>query len=162
MNRESKIYRDPNLRVEVTNLDRLKACCDCKELKSLSLFGSDKRKPDGHTYNCRVCLRKYWALFKRKPETLAQVKKSKSNYYQRNKKKINELGKKRDHLPSEIPKELARWRLQTHVKRGKIKKLPCQTCGNPKSQGHHPDYSKPLDVLWLCSTHHMLQHRKYA
>jgi hypothetical protein len=41
---------------------------------------------------------------------------------------------------------------------GKIVKYPCFICGNAKSQGHHPDYSRPLDVVWLCSKHHKQAH----
>jgi hypothetical protein len=37
---------------------------------------------------------------------------------------------------------------------GRIVKVPCEICGNPKSQAHHDDYSKPLEVRWLCFTHH--------
>ena len=31
-----------------------------------------------------------------------------------------------------------------------------ECCGKP--QGHHPDYSRPLDVLWLCDKHHKEAH----
>ena len=44
------------------------------------------------------------------------------------------------------------------VKRGEIKRRPCEVCGEPKSHGHHEDYSRPLDVMWLCSTHHAKRH----
>lgn len=44
------------------------------------------------------------------------------------------------------------------VRQGKLKKLPCAVCGNPKTQGHHDDYTKPLEVRWLCSKHHAEEH----
>lgn len=31
-----------------------------------------------------------------------------------------------------------------------------ECCGKP--QGHHPDYSRPLDVVWLCVKHHKEAH----
>lgn len=47
------------------------------------------------------------------------------------------------------------------VKVGKVKRKPCEECGNLKSEGHHEDYSKPLDVIWLCRLHHMVRHGKF-
>ena len=44
------------------------------------------------------------------------------------------------------------------IARGKLKKQPCKICGK-KAQAHHEDYSKPLDVEWLCHTHHAEVHR---
>lgn len=31
---------------------------------------------------------------------------------------------------------------------------PCLHCGDPNTEAHHEDYSKPLDVWWLCRTCH--------
>jgi ribosomal protein S27AE len=42
---------------------------------------------------------------------------------------------------------------------GKLKQQPCERCGAEKAHGHHDNYSKPLDVRWLCSTHHRERHR---
>lgn len=47
----------------------------------------------------------------------------------------------------------ARWQVYSAIKKGLMKRLPCQVCGI-KAQAHHPDYLKPLDILWLCKRHH--------
>lgn len=47
----------------------------------------------------------------------------------------------------------ARAILNVNVRRGKITRGPCEKCGKTEGvQGHHADYSKPLDVRWLCRT----------
>lgn len=51
--------------------------------------------------------------------------------------------------------------LQKAVLRGQVlKSTTCQTCGVTDSQidGHHPDYSKPLEVVWLCRSCHQSLH----
>jgi hypothetical protein len=40
------------------------------------------------------------------------------------------------------------------VAAGKIVRGPCEVCGVAGGQGHHDDYDKPLEVRWLCPTHH--------
>jgi hypothetical protein len=37
--------------------------------------------------------------------------------------------------------------------------FPCDVCGNPLGQGHHEDYSKPLELRWLCARHHVWYHK---
>lgn len=46
------------------------------------------------------------------------------------------------------------------VRRGELKRHPCEECGNQKSHGHHDDYGKPLEVRWLCAKHHRWEHMK--
>jgi hypothetical protein len=46
------------------------------------------------------------------------------------------------------------------IKTGKLIRQPCEQCGKPKSEAHHDDYSKPLDVRWLCRPCHGAVHRK--
>jgi hypothetical protein len=42
---------------------------------------------------------------------------------------------------------------------GKIIPQPCEICGSTeKIEGHHDDYRKPLDVVWMCKKHHMEMH----
>lgn len=46
------------------------------------------------------------------------------------------------------------------LRSGKLVRKPCKVCGERKSQGHHCDYDKPLDVMWLCQKHHSEWHIK--
>jgi hypothetical protein len=57
-------------------------------------------------------------------------------------------------------KYLANSRLKYAVRTGKVKKETCRICGALKSQGHHANYSKPLEVVWLCDYHHKEEHKK--
>ncbi len=45
------------------------------------------------------------------------------------------------------------------VRDGRLQRLPCEICGDPKVHAHHDDYAKPLAVRWLCALHH---HRHHA
>lgn len=58
----------------------------------------------------------------------------------------------------------ARTKLANAVKDGKIQRLPCEKCGNVKTHAHHHngyDGENWKVVTWLCSKHHMEEHRKY-
>ena len=53
----------------------------------------------------------------------------------------------------------ARWKVRRAVAAGTLTRQPCECCGEYKSQAHHDDYGKPLDVRWLCATCHRAWHR---
>jgi hypothetical protein len=45
-----------------------------------------------------------------------------------------------------------------YQRRGALKPQPCEDCGRSNVEKHHADYSKPLDVTWLCRTCHLRRH----
>ncbi|MAH44114.1 hypothetical protein CL614_10435 [archaeon] len=45
------------------------------------------------------------------------------------------------------------------LKNGKLTKELCVKCGEEKVDGHHPDYNKPAEVIWLCRLCHREIHR---
>ena len=57
----------------------------------------------------------------------------------------------------------ARYVVCKAVKEGALKRSRvCEKCGKRcyRSQGHHADYDRPLDVVWLCHQCHVNEHRK--
>jgi hypothetical protein len=62
--------------------------------------------------------------------------------------KVKSIAKHKD-------KHNARKIFSYELRMGRIKRQPCKICGDEKSEGHHEDYSKPLDVIWLCREHHI-------
>lgn len=46
------------------------------------------------------------------------------------------------------------------IKAGKLQRQPCQRCGSPRAEAHHPNYSQPLNILWLCTKCHHGEHRR--
>ncbi len=46
-----------------------------------------------------------------------------------------------------------------YIKRGIIKKEPCEVCGSLESHPHHRNYFNPLDIAWLCKNDHKDIHR---
>ena len=54
----------------------------------------------------------------------------------------------------------ARRLARTAIEQGKLFKQNCVYCDNPDSQKHHPDYTKPLLVVWLCKSCHQKEQAK--
>lgn len=49
----------------------------------------------------------------------------------------------------------------TALSTGKIKRGTCEQC-SLLGEAHHDDYSKPLDIRWLCHRHHVEIHGRRA
>lgn len=56
-------------------------------------------------------------------------------------------------------KHRARKALYRAVARGSLDRpSECERCGGVRPQAHHPDYSEPLSVEWLCAKCHVDEH----
>ena len=76
-----------------------------------------------------------------------------------NAKYMREWRKTHPFTPEQRRKDNARSYAGVYLRRGKIQKLPCASCGSLESQMHHPDYSRPLLIEWLCRSCHFKLHR---
>jgi hypothetical protein len=102
---------------------------------------------DGHLNKCKDCTRKDSALqLEKNKQNPEWIKKERERVRL---KQLKQKGKPRTIIYAEIKAKIAS---------GEIIKLPCAVCGNAKAQGHHEDYSKPFDLVWLCVRHHQDRH----
>lgn len=62
--------------------------------------------------------------------------------------------------PEERKKDICRSYTHVLIVRGVLQKAPCEVCGDVDVHAHHPDYSNPRKVKWLCPFHHRELHKQ--
>lgn len=128
---------------EALALSALRQCGRCKAFKALSAFTRDTSRSDGFRNRCRDCEKSRTATRVFAPEY-------------REKKKIRDAQRVVD-----PKKKAAGGILNGAVRRGVVSPWPAcavPECRVSKVEAHHPDYDRPLDVVWLCRSHHRLAH----
>lgn len=99
--------------------------------------------------------------YRKNPEYRRKRNEANKKWQKENYEKVirnNEIQKQR--YPD---KYKARWMLRQAVSKGKIMKPnTCSKCHKEKTriEGHHEDYSKPFDVVWLCAPCHRKLHKE--
>lgn len=127
----------------------IRKCNICDKEKSLNEFTRDKSSLNGFGYQCLVCKRVVFAKW-------FNSKLGKQYKIAHRIKAIENEARSTLKFPE---KRKAREILRMNVRSGNVQKLPCEFCGDLKSEAHHTDYSKPLDVRWLCKKHHVSIHQ---
>ena len=136
-----------------------KECFKCKTIKPLSDFYKHKMMLDGHLNKCKECNKK----------DVQKNRADKIDYY----REYDRRRAKEQHR-IDAAQAYSRWwrnefkqKYECHLavsnalRRGDLQKQPCIRCGsNEFIVGHHEDYSKPLDVWWLCEVCHKQRHRE--
>lgn len=131
-------------------------CPKCELWKPLWDFNNAKNRSHGVSGLCRNCVcaqRRKWKL-----ENPEESKKRSRNYYWKNRDK--EIARGRLYRNTYKERTTARTRVRTAKIQGVLRKHNCEICLGDNPQAHHQDYSKPLDVTWLCQRCHFLLHAK--
>ena len=141
-----------------------KRCFACGERKALDEFYTHPGMTDGYVNKCRVCTLTYG---RRRREAIAanpELREKVRERQRQTKRKRREDGwrdvksqKTKDNMKIYV-------RISEGIRSGKI--IPddsCNRCGHDFSiyrrEGHHDDYSKPLDIEWLCVKCHRRHHQ---
>jgi hypothetical protein len=145
---------------------KTKRCWVCKETKTVDLFYKNRSNLDGLTGCCKECEKqkvkeRYRTYHSKHIERFRK-------HYEDNKETVRERQRNTSKRLWKIwyeknkEKHTARAKLRYAVGTGKLQRpTKCTRCpSTEKIQGHHPDYTKPLEVIWLCHKCHEYEHHK--
>lgn len=148
-----------------TAVTGMKTCFKCNETKALSEFYAHPRCQMGTLNKCKDCtkldVRKHHHKMMQVPQWVAKererqrIKEAKRRAAGTAHKSNNATSVWRKLNPA---KSRAHNRVAKALTAGRLNRQPCEVCGDKKSQAHHEDYQRPLDVRWLCSRHHSERH----
>jgi hypothetical protein len=153
-----------------------KQCVTCGEVKPLDQFHRERKMRDGHCNECKPCAiaraakwerdnpgRKAAASRRWRKENPEKAAAQKRRWRENNRDRIavHEQRRWEDH-PEKVR---ARRALNDALRKGDQTKPPgCESCDEEvdsrELHGHHHDYSKPLEVEWLCRSCHLKAHEK--
>lgn len=137
----------------------MKPCIACGVTKPLTEFYKHKQMADGHLNKCKNCVKVAVRANRRK--RVNQYRKYDVERFKCKERRASAAACLKRQRERDPQKAKARNAVSNAVRDGRLKRLPCEVCGNEKSEAHHTDYSKPLDVRWLCRVHHMMEHGAY-
>ena len=131
----------------------MKECFKCGEEKPLSEFYKHKQMGDGHLNKCKSCTKNDVKLHRK-----ANIERIRE--YDRNRGNRQDPGYCKEWRAANPEKYKAHSMVNYHVRIGNMTKPnKCSKCSSKgRVEGHHEDYSKPLDVEWLCSACHSQVH----
>jgi ribosomal protein S27AE len=131
-------------------------CFKCLNVLPLSEFYKHPKMKNGHLGKCKTCnkadvsanyrkRKPQYAAYNREREPRPEYKEKAMGYQRKGRAKRPYLSKT--------------YSLVGRAKRdGRLNQGVCEECGSVFVEAHHDDYSKPLDVRWLCFKHHRLLH----
>ena len=138
-----------------------KKCFKCKVNKPIEMFYKHPKMADGYVNKCKECNKK----------DVRKNRAAKIDYY----REYDVARAKTETRKKLAKKQHVKWKELNQVKRaahimvgnavrdGRLKKqYECSSCGKTDCviHGHHDDYTKPLDVRWLCAVCHSVWHKE--
>jgi hypothetical protein len=134
------------------NMEAVKQCFKCRTDKPLSEFYAHPMMADGHLNKCKDCAKAdVKSNYATRRGQYSEYERRRNHDPSRRKKKAEYL---RGHRSRNPQKAFARSAVSNAIRDGRLVKGACEVCGDPNTQAHHDDYSRPLDVRWLCFKHH--------
>jgi len=135
-----------------------KECFKCNTVKPLTEFYKHSMMADGHLNKCKACTKN--DVNKHRQDNLEKIR-----AYDRERAKRPERIKlsvevTRAWRAEDLRRQRAHGMVRRAITKGELTRMPCIRCGKQKTEAHHDDYDKPLDVMWLCTPCHKQRHKE--
>lgn len=149
----------------------MKVCFKCGISKPLDDFYKHGQMKDGRLNKCKECTKNdatkhrieriyYYRAYDKQRASAPHRAQARKDYSRSEAGRLSHaraLKRQRVKYPDKYRARTTFWNA---VRDGKVVPWPvcCVPECNSKPEAHHPDYSRPLDVVWLCSVHHKQVH----
>ena len=129
----------------------MKECTSCHRTMPVELFTKIRKNKSGYGAICKTCNAERCRGYRTRLGVILKERRKSWAYAN-----LSHKEKRERNLPGSRAGNALYW----HKKQGRVEEMPCVVCGATSHiHGHHEDYSKPLDVLWLCPKHHVGLHK---
>ena len=152
---------------------KTKTCKDCQVNKKLDSFYTHNQTADGYLNKCKDCVKSRINKYRWKNiDKIREYDRNRPNALERSREYNRRIKEdidryiqiknwKRDWDKKNKQKKDAHKLVSVALKKGELIKPDfCSVCANSERiEGHHDDYSKPLEVRWLCHICHRQYHK---
>jgi len=135
-----------------------KHCRACNKTKEVTEFWRDGNALDGLCNKCIACKKAYRSA---NIDHIRQHDRERQKQSHRKIAAVKNVQKLRSTEEGKR-KHVAQYKFSNAITAGKIKRpSTCSKCGcSGRIEGHHKDYSKPFDVVFLCTICHNQRHKE--
>lgn len=157
----AKKAKEEHLRILKLNLSENleKTCSRCGEAKPLSKFSKQLKNKDGRYTYCVACqIRRQQAALVAKDPLAREMRLARRREWLSNRRANGYIAPRKYAASYNASQQAANTKLNIALSKGEVLKESCIVCGSKDSEAHHEDYSKPLDVVWMCRKHHKQRH----
>lgn len=148
-----------------------KKCFRCHQAKPLEAFYRHGRMRDGRLNKCIECTKadvnrnrlekiEYYRAYDRRRDSRPDRVAARTAYQQTDAYRISKAVASKKWDVANAVRKKASEAVNNAVRDGRLDRQPCFVCGS-NAQAHHPDYSAPLAVSWLCAKHHAQLHKEH-
>jgi hypothetical protein len=151
----------------------MKQCPACQVIKPMDAFYAHPKAADGYSNKCKECTRKavkanrdakrdYYLRYDRnRPNKAARLAKV-AEYQKTERGKAVRAIAGQNYAERWPGKRAAHIAVRNSLRDGRlVRPAICSACEKACTpEAHHSDYSKPLDVMWLCTPCHKQWHRE--